>query len=352
MAAAPAQADPSECTVDGPVPLEADAGSGAAVERPARVDHARDAGHAPNVTIQDSMPPEAIVRPSSGIDRAAGAGDPVGSRLRAAREARGLTREALASLARIPLSAIDHIEADRLDAIGAPVYVRGFLKSYARAVGVPEVVVLSAIRDLEENEPPLVVANPASVGDRLAARYKNPMIYALLTLVVVVPLVFLATPKGQRAPEQAFAPLDAGPATTGRASVDVDANAAAASDGAPSDAPARAPALPPAPVMASMAPIASPFVASRPAGGRTLVLEVTEASWIELTTTDGRRLEWAQLPAGTVREYVVDGGADLVVGNVPGVKATLNGRVVDLNAVANRNVARLRVGDAEPASGQ
>jgi cytoskeleton protein RodZ len=104
--------------------------------------------------------------------------------------------------------------------------------------------------------------------------------------------------------------------------------------------------------MASMAPMASSMAAPRSTGSRILVLRVSEPSWVELTASDGRRLEYAQLQAGTTREYVVDGGADLVVGNVPGVIATLNGRSVDLNAVANRNVARMRVGDAAPAAGQ
>lgn len=281
-------------------------------------------------------------------DASAGAGvETVGARLRAAREARGLTREALATAARIPLSAIGHIEANQLDALGAPIYARGFLRSYARAVDVPEVVVNAALRGVRADEPTLVVANPASVGDRFAARYKNPLVYALLTLVVVVPLVFLATPQAPRDGEQAFAPLDADLVPSGRFAVTrTQAQHSGVDEGV------AAPAEPPAPVMASMAPMASSIAAPRPAGSRILVLRVSEPSWVELTASDGRRLEYAQLQAGTTREYVVDGGADLVVGNVPGVVATLNGRSVDLNAVANRNVARMRVGDAAPAAGQ
>lgn len=277
-------------------------------------------------------------------------GEPVGARLRAAREARGLTREALATAARIPLSAIGHIEANQLDALGAPIYARGFLRSYARAVDVPEVVVDAAMRGVRADEPTLVVANPASVGDRFAARYKNPLVYALLTLVVVVPLVFLATPQAPRDGAQAFAPLDADLAPSDLSAANVVPRTEATDAGVVEGA--ATPAVPPAPVMASMAPMASSMAAPRSTGSRILVLRVSEPSWVELTASDGRRLEYAQLQAGTTREYVVDGGADLVVGNVPGVIATLNGRSVDLNAVANRNVARMRVGDAAPAAGQ
>lgn len=277
--------------------------------------------------------------------------EPVGARLRAARESRGLTRDALAAAARIPLSAIGHIERGDLAALGAPIYARGFLRSYARAVGVPEVVVDAALRDVPAEEPALIVANPASVGDRFAARYKNPLVYALLTVVVVVPLVFLATPQSTRDSAPAFAPLDAELPAASRASA-TGHQGAETGEAATTLATTPPAALPPAPVMASMAPMSSPMAAPRPAGTRVLVLRVSEPSWIELTAADGRRLEYAQLQPGTTREYAVDGGADLVVGNVPGVVATLNGRPVDLNAVANRNVARLRVGDVAPPAGQ
>lgn len=254
-----------------------------------------------------------------------------------------MTREALSRQARLPLSVVAAIEADDFAALGAPIFARGFLRTYARTVGVPEVVVDAALRALASEPPPLVVVNPPGVGDRLAARYKNPLVYALLTLVVVVPLVFLAKPRTEPVPSAAFQPLDA---TTSEA---LEPPAAGSLPAAP---PAS---RPPAPVMASMAPIAAASSVSgtpRPPGERVLRLELREASWVELVTGDGRRLEYAQLPAGTVREYTFVGTADLVIGNTPGVSATLNGSAIDLNVAANRNVARLRLGDpaAEPRS--
>jgi cytoskeleton protein RodZ len=337
--AAPPGSGPESATPDVAPPVQADAGPCDA-SSPATTPAVGEQGAAASA---ESAPPVAPVI-AAGVDTA-----PIGSRLRAAREARGLSREALADAARIPLSAIGHIENNRIAALGATIYARGFLRSYARAVGVPEVVVDSALRAMPTEEPPLVVANPAGFGDRLAARYKNPLIYALLTLVVVVPLVFLATPQTPRAPGAAFAPLD-DPSATAKPSVDqpVVSNGTPPADAIEPKPPGSALAASPAPVMASMAPMAAPAPAARPPAARVLALRVSEASWVELTASDGRRLEYAQLPAGTIREYVVDGGADLVVGNVPGVAATLNGRPIDLNAVANRNVARLRVGDATP----
>jgi cytoskeleton protein RodZ len=182
----------------------------------------------------------------------------------------------------------------------------------------------------------------------LVARYTNPVVYGLLTLVVVVPLVFLAAPKGARQSPQAFSPMDAvQPATVARADSASPLASIAPDNSVPAQSAnvAELPAV--EPVMASIAPMpaTAPATKSREAGARVLRLAVSEPTWVELTAADGRRLEYAQLPPGTTRDYVVDGGADLVVGNVPAVVATLNGEAVDLNAVANRNVARLRVGD-------
>lgn len=315
----------------------------------------REAAVAPVAASRSDLPAGSAVSSGGGDMAGNDSADlaVLGSRLRAARESRNWSREELASRARIPLAAIANIEAGNVAALGAVIYARGFMRSYARAVGVSDGVVDAALRDVQVEEPVLVAANPSSLGDRFAARYTNPLVYGLLTLVVVVPLVFLAAPKTSREAAPAFSPLDA--STSALASRPVDASGAVEDQmqgKAPvaSDAPPVAASV--APVMASIAPMPSPVAASRPAGSRVLVLRVSEPSWIELTAADGRRLEYSQLQAGAAREYVVDGGADLVVGNVPAVVATLNGEAVDLNAVANRNVARLRIGDAAPPARQ
>lgn len=287
-------------------------------------------------------------------DDAAGDLVMLGSRLRAARESSDWSREELASKARIPLAAIANIEAGNVAALGAVIYARGFMRSYARAVGVADDVVDAALHGHQVEEPVLVAANPTGLGDRFAARYTNPLVYGLLTLVVVVPLVFLAAPKTSREAAPAFSPLDASVPTVDARLRDDSAVAEPQTPGQSSVASYAGPPVTAsvAPVMASIAPMPAAVASPRPAGSRVLVLRVSEPSWIELTAADGRRLEYSQLQAGAAREYVVDGGADLVVGNVPAVVATLNGEAVDLNAVANRNVARLRIGDATPPAGQ
>ena len=66
----------------------------------------------------------------------------LGERFRAAREARGLSLSDVSEQIRIRSVYLAAIEEENWSAIGAPVYIRGFLRTYARFLGLdPEEVV-------------------------------------------------------------------------------------------------------------------------------------------------------------------------------------------------------------------
>lgn len=62
--------------------------------------------------------------------------DTLGNRLREARIGRSLSLEDVANVTRIPRSSLEHLEEGRLDRLPAPVFVRGFIRAYARTVGL------------------------------------------------------------------------------------------------------------------------------------------------------------------------------------------------------------------------
>ena len=64
--------------------------------------------------------------------------EPFGSSLRRARETRRLTLGQIAGATKIPRSTLEQIEAGKLDELPADVFVRGFIRSFARAVGTDE----------------------------------------------------------------------------------------------------------------------------------------------------------------------------------------------------------------------
>jgi cytoskeletal protein RodZ len=78
-------------------------------------------------------------------DAPAAPGEPatVGLLLRRLRENRGLTQEAVSLETRIPVASIRRIEENRFAELPGEVFVRGFLRAYARAVGADPVRVMT-----------------------------------------------------------------------------------------------------------------------------------------------------------------------------------------------------------------
>jgi len=116
----------------------------------------------------------------------------LGQRLRAGREAKGWSAEETGSRLRLPLQIIQRIEAEQFEKIGYDIYLRGYLTSYARLVGVPTVLVDSMLRDRRQAPPPLVSSGTISHSRYLYQRYSVSALYLILTAVIIVPAVMLA----------------------------------------------------------------------------------------------------------------------------------------------------------------
>lgn len=102
--------------------------------------------------VVDTPPPEPGCAALAGTDR-------VGALLRDARERRGLSVEGLAQITRIRASVLRAIESDALDALPPSIFLRGFLRAYAREVGLdPEETVRGYLRQFEAAAP--TVENP------------------------------------------------------------------------------------------------------------------------------------------------------------------------------------------------
>src|ERR1043165_9818237 len=67
----------------------------------------------------------------------------VGQYLRRHREARRMSVEEVSRATRVPSASVERIEADQFDELPGEVFVRGFLRSYAQAVGLPAEEVLA-----------------------------------------------------------------------------------------------------------------------------------------------------------------------------------------------------------------
>jgi cytoskeletal protein RodZ len=126
--------------------------------------------------------------------------DSFGSCLRRAREKRQLSLRDIAGATKIPRSLLELIEASQLDDLPADVFVRGFIRSYARAVGTDENEplhgferALNARRDAERARSTAPVVDPAAVAAVVDDESSTPRRGGLGLAVFVIILLLIAT---------------------------------------------------------------------------------------------------------------------------------------------------------------
>ncbi|HJK98209.1 MAG TPA: helix-turn-helix domain-containing protein [Polyangiaceae bacterium LLY-WYZ-14_1] len=102
--------------------------------------------------------------PAAGPPGGDGLHQQVGGHLRREREARQVSLEELSQTTRIPLRTLDLIEDGRFDDLPGDVFVRGFLKAYARALGLSEDEVLARYDGLRASHPPPPPARTTPLG--------------------------------------------------------------------------------------------------------------------------------------------------------------------------------------------
>ena len=112
-------------------------------------------------------------------------GSSPGARLRVAREASGLSIEDVGARLRLNAALVLAMEEDRLALLGAPVFARGHLRSYAALIGVPEAEVLAACEAGEVPEPSFLPAMNLRPRIRDHSRWSWPLAALLLAIAVV-----------------------------------------------------------------------------------------------------------------------------------------------------------------------
>ncbi|MGB3749815.1 MAG: RodZ domain-containing protein [Rhodanobacter sp.] len=277
-----------------------------------------------------------------------------GSRLRAAREARGLDLEACATALRLPVRVLRKLELDQYDGTDSKVYLGSYIAKYGRHLGINEASVQLEVDRIRQVDTPLVTSGGISHSRFLFDRYATAATYVVLTLVIAVPTLWFGVKSTLDRDITHLAPLDAAPVaqqepaaaaavTTARHAAQPPATAAVAATEAE----------PEQPLLASMAPfpnLSSPAQARSPAtppvansGGHQLELTLSSPSWVEVTRADGTRLEYGLLPAGSHTVYHSDQALNVSIGNVGGAQVVIDGQAIGLDDFRRANVAHFRM---------
>lgn len=245
-----------------------------------------------------------------------GAGAGCGAVLREAREAAGLTIEQVASRLHMTVRSVVNLEADEWSSLGAPVFVRGQLRSYARLLGV-DVEPYIDRTEVASTAPSTIVARTHTPGyQRIAENLGRRAIYVAITAAIAVP-VWLGTRPHLDNDNLAVQSLDV-PANL---QVEVAPPATAVQQRTP--------------LVASIAPM--PARTQAPA---MLSIRFNGDSWMQVFDPQGRQIEQGLLTAGEQRAYAAGEVGRVVLGNVGAVEVKRAGAQVDLEPFSRANVAR------------
>jgi len=282
--------------------------------------------------------------------------DPPGKRLRAAREAAGLSLEQAGAQLRLASDVIEALERDDYDRLPPPIFVRGYVRSYASELGLPADELVDAYIDAVGGDHAPSLSRTGGMQTQVRSgdarmRWATYLISAVLIALVALWLYnheFHApaeAPSASEAPTPASAPTPQPEPAVPAAPSPAEATPAPETDtNVAPEAPAATPAETPA--TASPAPASSTATELAPAqtaAGDTLGLRFRGTCWVEVRDANGKRLLTRLAKSG--EQLTVSGKAPfhVLLGNAPAVSIRLDGKPFDATPFVQGKVARFQV---------
>jgi cytoskeleton protein RodZ len=262
--------------------------------------------------------------------------DPIGLRFRHCREKQRMSLESVAQQLKLPFAILDAIEREDWARLGAPIFVRSYVGSYAKFLGLPATLADEVVRG--KPAPQLAAVGTVPPARRMFDRSVMNLAYLAMTVVIVGSVVALAMYlQGPRRNSDVLPP-------------DATANYAG-SEPAPAPGPADA-----APVSASLAPpmpsaggepapvaAAGPVPAQAAGAVPEIVLRFHAGSWVDIVDRNGVHVERGLVPAGSERRYADGQLAEVTLGDSTAVEVSSGGAAVDLSPYREAKVAHFTV---------
>jgi len=322
-----------------------------------------------------------------------------GERLRIAREAKGLTQQNVAERLCLKVSTVRDIEEDKSPTDLAATFLRGYIRSYARLVNVPEDDILPMLsKQAPVRSAKITPMHNISLGSSSRRKKRDGMLttFTVLVILVVIGLTVAWWWQNHKASQADMAAMTSSaadnpvggneqsiPLSTGDAdssptesqpapvSTDTTPAATSAAPSASADAATTQPTAQPATVSPSQTPLpatgstadqtaaaagtpatatadsqpAPETAAPAPAGPDAVVMNFNADCWLEVTDATGKKLfSGLQHKGGTLN---LSGKTPyrLKIGAPAAVSVQFRGQPVDLSRFIRTNqVARLTIG--------
>jgi cytoskeleton protein RodZ len=276
--------------------------------------------------------------PTKGNGTAMGA---FGDRLRREREMRGITLDEITESTKIARRHLEALEGEHFDQLPGSVFNKGFVRAYARFLGIDED---QAVADYTaasnevpepENKFPLEV-HVKPDPDLNPRRSFLPLVFAVAALVgVLVGYIFWAksrphTPETTEIAQPSSPTSASGPAN--------NAPTPATTSSTPLPAPVQEqPAKAPAKAQEAVVPNASATPDGKPEKTFFVSIKAKEDSWVSIVA-DGKSVMQRVLNADKHKKIKAGKSLILRTGNAGGIEVSFNGR--PLGALGNENEPR------------
>ncbi|TMJ00369.1 MAG: helix-turn-helix domain-containing protein [Bacillati bacterium ANGP1] len=239
----------------------------------------------------------------------------IGERLRNAREAKGLTLAAAETLTRIRAVYLEALEEEKFDRLPGAVYARGYLRTYALALGIdPDELMDAYPGAFNAPDEPIFASPPTEVPIRPAVPPSPLRRAALYAGGVVLLITAILGIIGYQQLHQFAQPIPkpAPPAAVGE----------------PTPLPGKAePAPGPTAQTGAVQPAAPQASAGIPGGGVELLVRAAGPCWL-LVSADGAEVFQGFVQAGDVRIWRARERLTVRVGNSEAVSVLVNGQPV------------------------
>ncbi len=281
--------------------------------------------------------------------------DGPGARLRAAREASGLSLDQVAQQLKLAPRQVKALEDEDFGKLPGRTFARGFVRNYARLLNLDADDLLALMPDAAHAPAlgsPALHSTGTTMGELPTATVTRPNFMRWL-----IPLVLVASIVGAAAYEWyrggLVAPGDVSHTVASAPQVDPQSPAPPATPPAPATGTsstllpnplaAEGQAIEPSPV--SEARDASPATAAPEAAATRapLVLAYRGPSWTEVRDRTGQLLIARLFAAGSEQSIRGTPPFEVVIGNARAVTLTYQGKPIDLGRYTRQNVARLRL---------
>jgi cytoskeleton protein RodZ len=278
----------------------------------------------------------------------------LGAMLRDAREARGLTQREAADSLNLSAHFLEALEAERFEKLPAPTFVRGYLRSYARMLGLTEEDVISryyAIAGEDRSDPYFAARRDTHERPvEIVHEYTGQVLAAVFALVVLVILIALWAVWPEEEPEvkgvveapEIEVAREVEPLRRELPIEGIQARETVAASpelGYPVSEPFVPEAEPQVTITRRGADIAVD------AGGEdTLLFMFSEDCWTEVRDGEDRQIYGDLNRGGQTLELKGKAPFAILVGYSPGVTLRFNGQAVALGPHTRANVATLVLG--------